>query len=442
MKRIYNKKISIRMMIPLLVFTLLFSSCDKNDPFDNSDGQATEDINGQAPETPKGKKVGDLLINENALLLNGASMDKVKSISDNLVVFETEPLQSDSIFPGILLVGARFNGESIENLMGTIEKVDVIAGEWHVSIQPVALEDFIYSGSISGSFYLPEEGMGLRSGVSGNSYIWQSVEGFPTYDYMTEDVAKTKGIITLPRLQHSSTYSLPIPNLPLTDFGASMSLTAGFTPVFDYTISFGLTGVRAFIIKMQAKDILLNASLNTHAGGKFDLSVSDLYSIPIIPIILGPTGLIISPTISAGPYIHLDAGGEFKGNLFNAQGDVTYELTDLRKMPDWTLKADAFDLGNFKFGAKTTASAGIQMNAGFSLTFVATNLASVGAYSRIGGGAYLIPQSNTVFDFKIYGDIEANARILLGVPPFSYQKVLPLTSWNPVIYSKQLDFSR
>jgi len=417
----------MRFILPLIALSLFLESCSQDDVFNEPDNINTE--------IPRGKKVGDLIINEASLILDAASIDQIKSICEDLIVFESEPTQADEIKAGTILVGAKYDGSNLQNIMGKVTDINTINGEWHISITPVAIEEFIYSGSISGTIYptLYSENS-LRNGEAIPNIIIQDINGFPSYA-----LSSTRATIRLPRIEHSGTYNIP-EILPIVDLQSNVSLTAGFTPVFDYTIKFGWTGIKEFNIKVYAQEILLDAHLNAYAGLKFDLSLADMYSIPVIPIALGPTGLIISPTVSAGPYINVQAGTSMNVKLFHAEGEISYILTNPTQKPSFDLVVDPYNWSNVNWGgAQAKAEGGLHLSAGFSLTFIATNLASVGASSKIGIGSTIGMNDLSKVNLNIYGRINADARILLGTPPLQYEKSFPVITWNPTIFAKDFN---
>ena len=71
-------------------------------------------------------------------------------------------------------------------------------------------------------------------------------------------------------------------------------------------------------------DISLQALANIQGKLGYTLSVTDYINIPIVPIVLGPTGLIISPTIAAGPYVGASATGRVQLQLFSLTGKANF----------------------------------------------------------------------------------------------------------------------
>lgn len=417
----------LRFILPLIALTFFLSSCSQDDDFDNFDNNQPVDIR-------KGKQVGDLIINEASVLLSMNSIEKISKVEDALVVFESAPEQASEIKAGAILVGVK-NDNGIKNILGKVTRVDIVDGEWHVVLSPIAIEEFIYSGSISGTIY-PMLYDGSTRSVN-NSLIVQDIEGFPSYALFNNSLKIGRDIVRLPRIEYDETFSIALP-VPIADLKSSLSFKAGFTPVFEYNIQFGWTGIKEFKIKMYAQEILLDSHLNAYAGLKFDLSVADMYSIPVVPIVLGPTGLILSPTVSAGPYIHVKAGSSMDVKLFHVEGDISYMLTDPLKLPEFNLQADSYDWSNIQWGGVgAEAKGGLHLNAGFSLTFLTVNIASVGASSKIGVGTTVDMHDISKVNLNIYGNVNADARIVLGTPPLQIEKAYPVINWNPTIYEKE-----
>ncbi|MDL2214889.1 hypothetical protein LJC00_01710 [Dysgonomonas sp. OttesenSCG-928-M03] len=419
----------LRFILPLIALSLFLSSCSQDDNFNKTEDTPT-------PELRVGKQVGDLVVNELSVMLTPASIDKIRFVEENLIIFESEPEQSADIKADAILVGVKSDDNTLKNIMGKVISVNINNGEWYVQMAPVEIEEFIYSGTISGTVYPVLYDDMLRSS-SQKLMVVQDIDGFPSYAYLNDGLNKLRASIKLPRIEHDETYSISLP-IPIVDIESSLALKAGFTPVFDYNIKFGWKGIEEFNITMYAQEILLDAHLNAYGGLKFDLSVADMYSIPIVPIILGPTGLILSPTVSAGPYVHVKAGTAMDIKLFHVEGDISYILTDPLKMPKFNLSADSYDWSNIQWGgAGAEAEGGLHLSAGFSLTFVATNLASVGASSKIGVGSVVSMPNVSNVNLNIYGNLNADARIVLGIPPLQIEKKFPVVNWNPTIYEKE-----
>lgn len=361
-------------------------------------------------------------------------MKKVMTIADDFVIFESKPAISGELKVGSILVGARYDGKKIENILGKV--ISIEDGEnWMVGLQPVKLEDFIYSGSISGNFspVIPDRS-NLKSGAVESDIMLLNVDGFPVY----EDFDKTKASLSLPRIEYSDTINIPSTDISIVNIKPQLSFTAGFTPAFDYNIKFDKGRIIKFEVTMHVNDMLLDANLMAYAGLVYNLSLSDLYSIPVLPIALGPTGLIISPTISAGPYFSFKAGSDFKVKLFHGQGSVSYVLTNPTEKPVWNINIDPYGWDNIQIVPKVEAEGGFKVNTGLSLTFIATNIASVQASPNIGIGSILQLNYNLHhLNLEVYGLLNADARVVLGVPPFNIEQSFPIVSWKPVLYAKE-----
>ena len=417
-------------LLPLLVVSIyVFSSCSKeNDVYDNP---LLEQQGGM-----KGRKVGDLIINDSTLMLNAASLEQIKSITLESVVFDSEPVQSDSIYVGALLVGVKHDGTSLNNIMGRVSNIDIKNGEWHIDLQPIELREFIYSGTISGRVDpMFIEGATSKGGNSQDAFFIQDIEGFPSYNYLNEEAQKTKALVALPRIQHSKTFNIPSINVPLIDMQSSVDVTAGFTPTIEYTVRFGFWGFEDFSVNILANDILVDLTAHAYGGLKLNVETADMYAIPIFPIFLGPTGLIISPTVSAGPYAIVQSGVSVDAKLLHVEGNISYCLNRPYDMPNFNLHSKLFLTEDLSIKGSLNAEAGLQMVAGMSLTFLATNLSSINGSAKIGAGTSLEKGGSN--ELKIYGRVNADARLVLGSFPFMYQRSYPLASWNPTFYSRK-----
>lgn len=421
----------LQFILPLIAFGLFLSSCNQDDNF------GERDLNS---ELRKGRQVGDLVVNASSVLLDRPSIEKIKTVGETLVVFESEPEQSSEIKDGAILVGARLNGGDFENIMGKVTSVKVINKEWHVQISPIKIEEFIYSGTISGTVYPMLYDESESRSKSQNDYpmvMIQDVKGFPDYEYLNDALNKTKATLPLPRIALDRTFSIGLP-LPIVDLNSSVSLKAGFTPVIDYKIKFGWRGVEEFNITLLAQEILLDSHLKAYGGLKFELSTADMYSIPILPIPLGPTGLILSPVISAGPYAKLEAGsslGDVK--LFHIEGNVSYTLTNPLKQPNFDLHADSYDWSNIKWGGLgLSAEAGLKASMGIALKFLIGDIASAKASFKLGGELAVSSPDIGKINFKLNANLSSDAKIVLGVSPIAIKKAFPLVNWNPIIFEK------
>ncbi|MDU1906184.1 MAG: hypothetical protein E6772_15545 [Dysgonomonas sp.] len=419
----------MRFILPLIALSLFLESCSQDDVFNETDNINTE--------IPKGKKVGDLIINEASVILDATSTEQIKSISEDLVVFESEPAQADEIKAGAILVGAKYDGSNLQNIMGKVTDVSSINGEWHVSITPIAIEEFIYSGTISGRIdpvSYPEGS--LRNGMVNPNVIIQDVAGFPSYEVLNEEISRTRATVMLPRLEYSGTHNLPIPELPVVEFKSGISLTAGFTPAFDYTIKFGITGIKEFNITLYAKDVLIDANVYAQGGLRYQFDPADYFSIPITPIALGPTGLIISPTVSAGPYVNLELNAGINAKLIHATGEISYVLTNPTQKPkcDIILEPYSWD-NNLQWNMRANAEVGLQFSAGLSLTFITTRIASVGAGAKLGIGTTVEMNDLSKVSSDVYGRINADAHLMIGIWPFRFDKTFPIIEWKPTIYA-------
>lgn len=425
-RREYFRKI-MRNAFFFIAVLAIFSSCSK----DESDKDFFEI---QKESSINIKKVGSIEINKDAVILDIEDLKKVKTIADDSVIFESKPAISEQLKEGSILVGAIYDGKKLENILGKVISIED-GKNWIVRLQPVKLEDFIYSGNISGNFSPVISGRNnLKSDAFESNVMLLNVDGFPVY----EDFDRTKATISLPRIEYSDTINIPSTDISIVNIKPQLGFTVGFTPSFDYNIKFDKGRIIKFEVTMHANDMLLDANLMAYAGLVYNLSLSDLYSIPVLPIALGPTGLIISPTISAGPYFSFKAGSYFKVKLFHGEGSVSYVLTNPTKKPIWNINIDPYGWDNIQLVPKVEAEGGVKLNTGLSLTFIATNIASVQASPSIGIGSSLQSNDNLHhLNLEIYGLLKADAKVVLGVPPFNIEQSFPIVSWKPVFYSKE-----
>ena len=71
-------------------------------------------------------------------------------------------------------------------------------------------------------------------------------------------------------------------------------------------------------------DIKLQSTATIVGSPGYTASTTDYLNIPIVPIVLGPTGLILSPTLSAGPFLGVQATGKVQAKLLDLEGNANF----------------------------------------------------------------------------------------------------------------------
>ena len=120
------------------------------------------------------------------------------------------------------------------------------------------------------------------------------------------------------------TIPLPAQQVGPVTAAADINVKGGFTPKIKYNISFSLGHLSSYYVDFIMDDISLQALANIQGKLGYTLSVTDYINIPIVPIVLGPTGLIISPTIAAGPYVGQVLQEEYNCSSFLLPGRLTF----------------------------------------------------------------------------------------------------------------------
>ncbi len=139
-----------------------------------------------------------------------------------------------------------------------------------------------------------------------------------------------KKIVEFNRYNFDKTFSFP-----LSSAGTSnVNVKGGFTPKIDYNISFSWGHLSDYYVNLIMDDIKLQSTASIVGSLGYTASSTDYLNIPIAPIVLGPTGLILSPTISAGPFLGVQATGKIQGQLLDLEGSANFLVS---KAPALTL---------------------------------------------------------------------------------------------------------
>lgn len=424
-----------------LVFFSLFSlsvvtSCSQD--------RISEDITTTAPAGPDGlKKLGDLTLQKNVMILNEESVSSISTLNSQRITFTRATAQTDSIKVGTVIVGTKLEGDNVTSILSKVTSVSKINNQFTIQTSNAKLEEFIYSGTISG-VYDPAGKAPIN--VNGKMVNYIPVENFVSEE-MNDKISaiESKGLsnqklITFNRFNFDRTFPLPTQQVGPVTVASNFNVKGGFTPKIDYTISFSWGHLSDFKVNFIMDDISLQSLANIQATVGYTVSVTDYLAIPIAPIILGPTGLILSPTIAAGPYLGAGATGKVGGRLFDIGGKANFLVgTSPDFNLDFVVKAGP---SITSVTGNLTAEVGIEAKGAVGLQFTTISLANSGVRGRVSAlstlGVQLIPERKGTFDVK--GKIQADMFYGFGVSPLRYEGTFPLLKKEISIYHKELLF--
>lgn len=385
------------------------------------------------------KTLGGIVLQKNVIILSDESVSAITSADDQKIIFGHNTAQMDSIKVGTVVVGTRIDGDKINNILAKVTSVSETGNRFILQTVSAKLEEFIYSGTIRG-VYDPSEKAQLN--VNGRMVNYIPVEGFVSQDlynkinHIESRNLNKRELVTLDNFSFNRKFPFNQQIGPVTS-DSDITVKGGFTPKIDYYVSFAWGHLSDFYVNFIMDDIKLDATANIYGKVGYTVSVTDYVSIPISPIVLGPTGLIIGPNISAGPYVAASASGKAHIELLNVEGSANFLIG---KTPDlnayFEKKNDYLDFTNL--GGDVQAEIGIEAKGAIGLQFTAISLANIGLRGRVSTlpslELKLIPEKYGTFDIK--AKIQADMFCKIGVTPFSFEKDFPLFQKEYQVYSR------
>ncbi|MDC8102318.1 hypothetical protein [Chryseobacterium rhizosphaerae] len=420
----------------LSVFSLLvLASCSKDN--------LTEENISNPPESGNLKKMGDLTVQKNVMILNDQSVASISNLNNQGITFSSVTAQTDSIKVGTVIVGTKVEGDHVNTILSKVTSISKTNNQLSVQTSSAKLEEFIYSGTISG-IYDPSGKAPIQ--VDGKMVNYIPIENFISEDMNTKITAiesknrSSQKSIILNRFNFDKTFPIPTQQVGPVTIASDIKVNGGFTPIIDYNITFSWGHLSDFKVNFIMDDLSLQSWANIQSSAGYTVSVTDYLNIPIAPIVLGPTGLILSPTIAAGPYLGAAATGKVQARLFDIGGKANF-LVGIN--PD--LNLDLIYKGGpdlNKLEGDLTAEVGIEAKGAVGLLFVTAPIANSGLRGRVSAlsalGLQLIPDRKGTFDVK--GKIQADMFYGFGVSPFRYEGTFPLFKKEYSIYHKELNF--
>ncbi|WNI35380.1 hypothetical protein [Chryseobacterium sp. SG20098] len=409
----------------------LLTSCSQDDPADAPVEKPTE-------STPM-KTLGNLTLQKNVIILNDESVNAISTHNEGEITFSRMTPQTDSISVGTVIVGTKIEGDQVNTILSKVSSVSKLNNQFTVQTSSAKLEEFIYSGTLSGVYdpsgkapvnidgrmvnYIPVEGM-----VS--EQINQRIHSIEAKNLQNQK------LITFNRYNFNKTYSFP-----LTSAGtSSVNVQGGFTPKIDYNITFSWGHLSNFYVNLIMDDIKLQSTATIVGSLGYTASTTDYLNIPIVPIVLGPTGLILSPTLSAGPFLGVQATGKVQAKLLDLEGNANFLVS---KTPEININLQkksepAITLAE----GNLSAEGGLEAKGAVGLMFLTIPIANSGLKGRASAlsslGLTLVPARKGVITVK--GKIQADMFYGFGIAPLRYEGTIPLFQKERVLYQKEFNF--
>ena len=121
------------------------------------------------------KTLGNLTLQKNVIILNDESVNAISTHNEGEITFSRMTPQTDSISVGTVIVGTKIEGDQVNTILSKVSSVSKLNNQFTVQTSSAKLEEFIYSGTLSGVYdpsgkapvnidgrmvnYIPVEGM-------------------------------------------------------------------------------------------------------------------------------------------------------------------------------------------------------------------------------------------------------------------------------------------
>lgn len=419
----------------LSIFTvLILVSCSQDN--------LTEDT--VTPQTESGnfKTLGNLTLQKNVIVLDDESVSAISTLDNQSITFNRATDQTDDIRTGTVLVGTKIEGENVKTILSKVTAVTKTNSQYFVQTSSAKLEEFIYSGTLSG-VYDPSDKAPIN--VDGKMVNYIPVEGFISQELNNRIInieakkLSDQKLITFNRFSFDKTFPLSQQVGPVA-LASSVNVKGGVTPKIDYNITFSWGHLTNFSVNFILDEISLQSTANIQAAIGYTVSTTDFLNIPIAPIILGPTGLVLSPTISAGPFLGIAATGKAKVNLLDVGGTANFLVSKNPALNINLVKKSDFSITSLE--GNLSAEVGLEAKGAVGLQFLTIPIANSGLRGRVSAlaslGVQLIPQRKGVLDVK--AKIQADMFYGFGVFPLRVEGSIPLFQKEFALYHKDLVF--
>lgn len=383
---------------------------------------------------------GDLLLQKNVIILNDESIQFIKE-DNQQITFNSVTPQIDSIKEGTVIVGTKVENEKIRNILAKVVAVSKMNNHIVYKTESAKLEEVIFSGNISG-IYDPTKESSFQ--VNGRTASYIPIKGFISQATNTKinnlEITRKKATntISFSHFSFDKTINLPSQQVGPVTAAASFNLKGGFTPKIKYNISFSFGHLSSYYIDFIMDDISLQTLANVQGKLGYTLSVTDYLNIPIVPIVLGPTGLIISPSVAAGPFVAASSTGIAQINLFAITGKANFKVG---LKPDLNLDFQLIKGPQItKIEGDVFTEAGFEIKGAVGLQFLTASIANSGLRGRVSAmpslKLELIPNRSIPFELK--AKLQADMFYGFGISPLRYEGSYPLLDKELVIYKTRL----
>lgn len=425
-----NRKFYFTFLLSIFCLFLL-TSCSQDDPADLPTEKSTESL--------QMKTLGNLTLQKNVIILNDESVNAISTHNDGEITFSRMTPQTDSISVGTVIVGTKIEGDQVSPILSKVSSVSKLNNQFTVQTSSAKLEEFIYSGTLSG-VYDPSGKAPVN--IDGKMVNYVPVEGMVSeqinkriFSIEAKNLQNQK-LITFNRYNFNKTFSFPLSSAGTS----SVNVQGGFTPKIDYNITFSWGHLSNFYVNLIMDDIKLQSTASIVGSLGYTASTTDYLNIPIVPIVLGPTGLILSPTLSAGPFLGVQATGKVQAQLLDLEGNANFLVSktpainiNLQKKSEPAITSAEGNL---------SAEAGLEAKGAVGLMFLTIPIANSGLKGRASAlsslGLTFVPQRKGVISVK--GRIQADMFYGFGIAPLRYEGTIPLFKKERMLYQKEFSF--
>ncbi|TZF95940.1 hypothetical protein FW781_10910 [Chryseobacterium panacisoli] len=425
-----NRKFYFSLLFSIFCLFLL-TSCSQEDPADVPVEKPAESVHM--------KTLGNLTLQKNVIILNDESVNAISTHNGGEITFSRMTPQTDSISVGTVIVGTKIEGDQVSTILSKVSSVSKLNNQFKVQTSSAKLEEFIYSGTLSG-VYDPSGKAPVN--IDGRMVNYVPVEGMVSEEINRKILSieaknlQNQKIIAFNRFNFDKTFSFPLSSAGTS----SVNVQGGFTPKIDYNITFSWGHLSDFYVNFIMDDIQLKSTASIVGSLGYTVSTTDYLNIPIVPIVLGPTGLILSPTIAAGPFLGVQATGKVQGQLLDLEGNANFLVSktpalniNLQKKSDPAITGAEGNL---------SAEAGLEAKGAVGLMFISIPIANSGLRGRASALSSLeltfVPERKGVISVK--GKIQADMFYGFGIAPLRYEGTIPLFKKEYMLYQKDFSF--
>ncbi|MCW1961314.1 hypothetical protein [Chryseobacterium viscerum] len=414
-----------------IFITLSLTSCSQ----DNLDEETSVSL----PESGNLKTLGSLTLQKNVIILDDESVAAISTLNNQNITFTKATDQTDEIKTGSVLVGTKVEGNTVKTILSKVTAVVKTNNQYFVQTSSAKLEEFIYSGTLSG-VYDPSDKTPIS--VNGKMVNYIPVEGLISKELNNKinnieaQNQRVQKLTAFNRISFDKTF--PIGQIGSEVSASNVNVKGGVTPKIDYNITFSWGHLVDFSVNFIMDDISLQATTNIQAAAAYTLNTADFLNIPFTPVILGPTGLVLSPAVSAGPFLGITTTGKAKLNLLDIGGTANF-LVSANPVLDITLEKKS-NFGITSLEGNLSAEIGIEAKGAIKLQFLTIPIANSELWSKAGVsmGTQLNPQGKGILDVK--AKVQADMSYGFGISPLRTEGTIPLIQKEFALYHQDFLF--